>query len=234
MLFVFLFLFVVVIALICIKAVTELAKHASSLDPIHRQHGWSDEALEAAHNYWDNYSDPGKSKELLFIEECFHRTREKNFGHWQGLNAERPSGSQWGTNPCCTTDPALLEEDAMWWEFTPGEGAIIPGCQYFMISNNGVYPNAKERMTSFGEVKDRQHLLSLREGAHGKELVFEGEFEEKTADVITVIIGPDDDGENIVYTWHPGRVAPPFDEEQLTVNEDGSFDAPDSFPVKLS
>ena len=235
MLFVFLFLVVVVIALICVKAVTELAKHSSNLQPEHWKYGWSDEALQEAHDRWDNSSnDLWKSKELLFLEECFQRTREKNHEHWLGLNTERSSGSQWGTNPCCINDPERLENHSMWWEFTPAVGAM-PNCRYFTINNTGnVYPNAKERMTSFGEIKDRQDQLELVNGAHGPELVFKGEFKEKVAEVITVIIGPDGDGDDIVYTWHPGWVAAPFDKEQLTVNDNGSFDAPDSFPVKLS
>ena len=175
-----------------------------------------------------------KSENLKHIEDAFLRTLRENREWFNTLRLERESGSQWGEVPFPLLDPFRLERKGEWQEFVPEVGAV-PGARYFEIENT-LFEDAKTRMTSFGQVKDRQDDLELIEGAHGPELVFKGEFSEEVADVVTIITGPlsDEDPSHIVWTWHPGKVAPRFDEAQLTVTEDGRFEAPNEFPVKLA
>lgn len=175
-----------------------------------------------------------KSENLEFIEDAFLRTLRENREHFFTLRLERESGSQWGEVPFPLLDPFRLERKGEWREFRPEVGAMDVA-RYFEIENT-LFEDAKTRMTSFGQVKDRQDELELVEGAHGPELVFKGDFDEEVADVITIITGPlsEEDPAHIVWTWHPGRVAPRFDETQLTVTENGRFEAPDEFPVKLA
>ncbi len=185
------------------------------------------------HGYELSFCYP-KSENLEFIEDAFLRTLREKRDWFFTLRLERESGSQWGEVPFPLLDPFRLERKDEWREFRPEVGAV-PVARYFEIKNT-LFEDAKTRMTSFGQVKDRQDELELVEGAHGPELVFKGEFKEEVADVITIITGPlsDEDPAHIVWTWHPGRVAPRFDETQLTVTEDGRFEAPDEFPVKLA
>mgnify|MGYP006908400863 CR=1 FL=1 len=90
---------------------------------------------------------------------------------------------------------------------------VQDGCEAYILYLNEVQQDVLDPRVGAMPAKDvfPESIVSIREGAHGPELfVDEAPGERAKTSVITIILGPSH-GKQVVFTWHPGEPAEPFD-----------------------
>lgn len=93
--------------------------------------------------------------------------------------------------------------------FVPETGAV-PGCTYVHFEAPSL--NGRLGAVSLENIPDEDlSLVRVRKGPHGHEFYIDRpQHEGISCSFITVILGPDDNGDDIVWTWHPGLPLEPM------------------------
>ena len=152
--------------------------------------------------------------------DALNNTR-KIGGHFDSLLGERPAGSRWGR--------AFIEADFAlpWREAQPADAVRQPGCRYFVLDGDAfavAFPRATLGAVPYSSLTDAQRTNVYRaNGAHGVELRIDTLAPGRPAEA-WVIIG-DHDGDQVIFTVHPGRVMLPC--------PDGQLDSTQPYAVKL-
>ena len=134
---------------------------------------------------------------LSDIESSLERTKKYLPEHYVTLWGERTAGSKWGF-------PLTLDHvNSGDWKLVQGGPVRIYEKESEHEFTLGVQPLS---MTEIGDIR-------IQDGSHGPELVMDvgsipAEDLPKT-NIMTLIIGPEEDCDDVVFTIHPGQATPP-------------------------
>jgi len=130
--------------------------------------------------------------------------------HFATLLGERPAGSQWGRD---FTD---ADWELPWQEQQDPGPCAVPGCRYFRLDAEAVaqaFPRATVQAIPMSELDiETQRLVEPREGAHGPELAIKRSkmpLETPQGPQEAWIILGDHEGQEVVFTAHPGPLMMP-------------------------
>lgn len=133
---------------------------------------------------------------LSDIESSLERTKKYLPEHYVTLWGERSAGSKWGFE----LTPDHISDG---WKLVQGGPVRIYEKESEHEFTLGVQPLS---MTEIGDIR-------IQDGSHGPELVMDvgsipAEDLPKT-NIMTLIIGPEEDCDDVVFTIHPGQATPP-------------------------
>lgn len=153
-----------------------------------------------------------------FLKVAIENTKRMIPSHWDTLLGERPAGSQWGRE-FTEADFALA-----WVDKTDTLPASVKqeGCVYLNLSGAQVhehFPAANVGAIPLNLLSEAElEKVRIRNGAHGPELVIESsdfvDSDGRYPVEAWVIIGKHD-GEDVVFTAHPGPVMKPLPAKAL-------------------
>ena len=134
---------------------------------------------------------------LSDIESSLERTKKYLPEHYVTLWGERIAGSKWGF------ELTLGHINGDGWKLVQGGPVRIYEKESEHEFTLGVQPLS---MTEIGDIR-------IQDGSHGPELVMDvgsipAEDLPKT-NIMTLIIGPEEDCGDVVFTIHPGQATPP-------------------------
>ena len=126
------------------------------------------------------------------IEGSLERTKKYLPDHYNTLWGERSAGSKWG------------------FELTPDH--ISGGWELVQGGPVRIYEKESEHQFSLGiQPLSETNIVDIRvqEGSHGPELVMDSTGKPQITSIMTLIIGPEEDCGDVVFTIHPGQATPP-------------------------
>jgi hypothetical protein len=135
-------------------------------------------------------------KEAIWLNDIngsLERTKKYLPEHYVTLWGERGAGSKWG------------------FELTLGH---INGDGWKLVQGGPVriYEKESEHEFTLGvqplDMTDKSDIR-IQEGPHGPELVMDSTGKPQITSIMTLIIGPEEDCGDVVFTIHPGEATPP-------------------------
>jgi hypothetical protein len=136
------------------------------------------------------------SSPIVDITNALKKTKELLPEHYSSLFGERTAGSKWGFE----LDPRHLGSN---WKLVQGGPVRI----YERISGH-------EFSLGIRPLKIVNHVdIQIKDGDHGPELVMDvseyPDIDYTVTNIMTLIIGPEEDCGDVVFTIHPGQATPP-------------------------
>ena len=130
---------------------------------------------------------------LSDIEGSLERTKKYLPEHYATLWGERIAGSKWGF------ELTLGHINGDGWKLVQGGRVRIFEKKSDHEFSLGIQPLSETNIVD----------IRVQEGSHGPELVMDSTGKPQITNIMTLIIGPEEDCGDVVFTIHPGQATPP-------------------------